>query len=310
MDAASQQKILGYFIEEAKEHLETLEQGILELSEVVDDTERVNELFRAAHSVKGGAAMLGYTSIQKTAHRLEDAFKVFKDNTITVDETLKSLFLNAYDVLQELLEKLQSPFGLQEEEIEKIMAEADPQFSELQKYLDRLAVSDNRNPVVSPEVAPPPLTPAPMGSPTATGFSFGPQVRGLLQQMLGLFRQDATPECRQQLQKLCIELAKLNKKAKPWQKLLKASHKAIANPAHRFSTLAPIVLKSIKEAADHLERNEPERISLPTDLKNLAIAQLPYILIPTEPKEAAQILNSAFSEAQLAQLVQALKHRA
>ncbi|WP_339367278.1 Hpt domain-containing protein, partial [Picosynechococcus sp. PCC 7002] len=56
MDAASQQKILGYFIEEAKEHLETLEQGILELSEVVDDTERVNELFRAAHSVKGGAA--------------------------------------------------------------------------------------------------------------------------------------------------------------------------------------------------------------------------------------------------------------
>lgn len=63
--------------------------------------------------------MLGYTSIQKTAHRLEDAFKVFKDNTITVDETLKSLFLNAYDVLQELLEKLQSPFGLQEEEIEK-----------------------------------------------------------------------------------------------------------------------------------------------------------------------------------------------
>ncbi|AMA08845.1 Hpt domain-containing protein [Picosynechococcus sp. PCC 73109] len=310
MDAASQQKILGYFIEEAKEHLETLEQGILELSEVVDDTERVNELFRAAHSVKGGAAMLGYTSIQKTAHRLEDAFKVFKDNTITVDETLKSLFLNAYDVLQELLEKLQSPFGLQEEEIEKIMGEADPQFSELQKYLDRLAVSDNRDPVVSPEVSPPPATPAPSRSPAAMGLPFGQQVRELLQQMLGLFRQDATPECRQQLQKLCIELAKLNKKVKSWQQLLKASHKAIANPAHRFSTLAPIVLKSIKEAADHLERNEPERISLPTDLKNLAIAQLPYILIPTEPKEAAQILNSAFSEAQLAQLVQALKHRA
>ena len=309
MDAASQQKILGYFIEEAKEHLETLEQGILELSEVVDDTERVNELFRAAHSVKGGAAMLGYTSIQKTAHRLEDAFKVFKDNTITVDETLKSLFLSAYDVLQELLEKLQSPFGLQEEEIEKIMAEADPQFSELQKYLDRLAVSDNHSAVSSPEVSPP-VTPAPTGSPAAPEPSFGPQVRGLLQQMLGLFRQDATPESRQRLQKLCIELAKLNKKAKSWQKLLKASHKAIANPAHRFSTLAPIVIKSIKEAADHLERNEPERISLPTDLKNLAIAQLPYILIPTEPKEAAQILNSAFSEAQLAQLVQALKHRA
>lgn len=316
MDAASQQKILGYFIEEAKEHLETLEQGILELSEVVNDTERVNELFRAAHSVKGGAAMLGYTSIQKTAHRLEDAFKIFKDHHIAVDETLKSLFLSAYDVLQELLEKLQSPFGLQEEEIGKIMAEADPQFSELQSYLDRLVSSPLEPERVLPQKPPAmPVAPTPpVATPprvTAPGDpAFGKQIRELLRQMLSLFRQEATPEQRQKLQKLCIELAKLNKKAKPWQQVLKASHKAIANPAHSFQTLAPIVIKGIKEAADLLEQKAPEKIIIPTDLKNLAIAQLPYILIPTEPKEAAQILNRAFSEAQLAQLVQALKHRA
>ncbi|MBV5261160.1 histidine kinase [Synechococcus moorigangaii CMS01] len=306
MDAASQQKILGYFIEEAKEHLETLEQGILELSEVVGDTERVNELFRAAHSVKGGAAMLGYTSIQKTAHRLEDAFKVFKDKPIAVDETLKSLFLNAYDVLQELLEKLQSPFGLQEEEIDKIMAEADPQFIDLQSYLDRLADgSQVAPPVARPAAAPKKVTPA-----APPSVPFAQQVRHILQDMLDLFREAETPANRQALQRHCIELAKLNKSAKAWQQLLKASHKAIANPAHRFPTLAPIVLKSVKEAADHLEQQAPERITLPTDLKNLAIAQLPYILIPTEPKEAAQILNRAFSKAQLAQLVQALQHRA
>ncbi|CCQ55834.1 Signal transduction histidine kinase CheA [Crocosphaera watsonii WH 0005] len=50
-----QQKILGYFIEEAKEHLETLETGLLELSAVVEDQERLNEMFRAAHSIKGGS---------------------------------------------------------------------------------------------------------------------------------------------------------------------------------------------------------------------------------------------------------------
>ncbi|MEB3224270.1 MAG: Hpt domain-containing protein [Synechococcus sp.] len=311
MDAASQQKILGYFIEEAKEHLETLEQGILDLAEVVDDAERVNELFRAAHSVKGGAAMLGYTSIQKTAHRLEDAFKIFKENTIPVDETLKSLFLSAYDVLQELLEKLQSPFGLQEEETEKIMAEADPQFTELQHYLDRLA---NGQAEPTPAAKPVPhsqvVVPSPAVPVAAVGAAFGQQTRKLLQQMLDVFRQEETPEHRQKLQKYCIELAKLNKQTKPWQQVLKASHKAIANPAHHFSTLAPVIIKGIKEAADHLEHNESGRITLSTDLKNLAIAPLPYILIPTEPKEAAQILNRAFSEAQLAQLVQALKHRA
>lgn len=317
MDAASQQKILGYFIEEAKEHLETLEQGILELAEVVDDSERVNELFRAAHSVKGGAAMLGYTSIQKTAHRLEDAFKVFKENPIPVDENLKSLFLNAYDVLNELLEKLQSPFGLQEEETDKIMTEADPQFTELQRYLARLAnggdgvtAPPTMAPAIPSPVPPAVKPPAPSTTAASGDSSFGPQTRKLLQQMLEVFRQEEIPEHRQELQKYCIELAKLNRQVKPWQQVLKASHKAIANPAHSFPTLAPVIIKGIKEAADYLERNEFERINISADLKNLAISPLPYILIPTEPKEAAQILNRAFSDAQLAQLLQALKHRA
>ena len=54
-----QQRIMGYFIEEAREHLQTIEQGVLNLEDVLNDSESVNELFRAAHSIKGGAAMLG-----------------------------------------------------------------------------------------------------------------------------------------------------------------------------------------------------------------------------------------------------------
>ena len=63
MDSANTQKILGYFIEEAKEHLETLEKGIVDLANMANDTEQINEMFRAAHSVKGGAAMLGLSLI-------------------------------------------------------------------------------------------------------------------------------------------------------------------------------------------------------------------------------------------------------
>lgn len=295
MDAASQQKILGYFIEEAKEHLETLEQGILELAEVINDAERVNELFRAAHSVKGGAAMLGYTSIQKTAHRLEDAFKIFKENKIVVDEHLKSLFLNAYDVLSDLLEKLQSPFGLHEEDAQKVMAAADPQFVELQSYLDKL-VNGDVTPVASPPAAvAPPVVP------------LGEQLRHLLRQMLTLFKQDATANNRQQLQKICIELAKLDQETKEWQTILKAAHKAIANPGHTFDILAPVIIKAIKEAGDHLELNEKDKIALSTDLKTLAIAKTPQILVPIEPKDAAKTLVKAFSKKQLSQLVQLLR---
>ena len=55
-----EQRILGYFIDEAKDHLNTIEQGLMNLQETLQDTEMVNEVFRAAHSIKGGAAMLGH----------------------------------------------------------------------------------------------------------------------------------------------------------------------------------------------------------------------------------------------------------
>jgi chemotaxis protein histidine kinase CheA len=100
LDYANARKILGIFIEEAKEHLQTLERGILDLGNLVNDTEQINEMFRAAHSIKGGAAILGYSSIQKTAHRLEDAFKILKENPIQVDQKLEYLFLKGYDLLK------------------------------------------------------------------------------------------------------------------------------------------------------------------------------------------------------------------
>ncbi|MCY7321030.1 MAG: Hpt domain-containing protein, partial [Phormidesmis sp. CAN_BIN36] len=83
----------GYFIEEARDHLNTIEQGLLNLQATIEDPEMVNEVFRAAHSIKGGAAMLGLGSIQQVAHRLEDHFKLLKETSIRVDQKLESLFL-------------------------------------------------------------------------------------------------------------------------------------------------------------------------------------------------------------------------
>jgi len=305
VDAASQQKILGYFIEEAKEHLETIEQGILELSDVIHDSERVNELFRAAHSVKGGAAMLGYTSIQKTAHRLEDAFKIFKDNEdIQVDQQLESCFLSANDVLSELIEKLQSPFGLQEADGKKIVAAAEPQFVALQQYLDQLVHGGEV--ATKPQPTPAPKASAPAAKVSANSMPLGEQLRNSLRQMLDIFKQEDTPAHRQQLQKVCVDLAKLDKETKAWQTLLKAAHKAIANQSHSFNLLAPVVIQELKYAGDQLELDEKDQISLSPELKNLAIAKVPQILLSVEPKHAAQTIVKAFNKKQIAQLIKIL----
>ena len=102
----NKQQIIHYFIEEAQEHLETVEQGLLDLTEVISDAERVNEMFRAAHSIKGGAAMLGFEGIQSTAHKLEDCFKILRDHPVPIDRKLETLFLKGYDALKALVEEL------------------------------------------------------------------------------------------------------------------------------------------------------------------------------------------------------------
>ena len=279
-----QQKILGYFIEEAKEHLETLETGLLELSAVVEDQERLNEMFRAAHSIKGGAAMLGYSSIKKIAHRLEDSFKILRENKITTDQKLESLFLKGYDVLQSLIEKLQGTFGLNPEEANKIVEEAEPFFKELQAYLTKIL--DNEDSSSNEDV-----------------FA---QVRALLTEMLSLFQKKANTKSRQSLQKLCGQLGQLFPKVKSWQDLTQTASSAIGNPQHSYATLAPVIIKELKQNSDYIELKQENKVNTGDALEQLAEAQLPYILVSLDPHHIAETLRKVLNSQQLSNLAQAL----
>lgn len=291
LDNANTQKILGFFIEESKEHLETIEQGILNLSATANDAEQVNELFRAAHSIKGGAAMLGYSRIQKTAHRLEDAFKVLREHRITIDQKLESLLLKSYDALNELIEKLQSPFGLRDDDAEAIIRQVEPTFGELQSHLASL------------------LTPSGMteNSPKEKTVDWGTRVRDLLKQMLQLFKQEASIANRQQLQNICTQLIQLAPHDSGWQKLVKMAQTAIANPKHSYHTLAPVIIKELKLASDLIELGQNQRITFSTELQYLEKAKLPQVLITLEPKSVANTLLQLFNQQQVSQVIQLLQ---
>ncbi|HAC62570.1 MAG TPA: histidine kinase [Cyanothece sp. UBA12306] len=280
-----QQKILGYFIEEAKEYLEILERGILELSFVVEDQERVNEMFRAAHSIKGGSAMLGYNSIQTIAHRLEDAFKILRENRVPVDQKLESLFLKSYDILQNLIEKLQSPLGLNTDEAEAIVQSTEPTFVELQNYLNQLLVEENA---------------------TETLSDISTEVKSILKQMLALFKQKSTSETRKNLQELCDQLLQIAPQEKNWQTLVKTCSKAISNTQNNYRTIAPVVIKELKIGVDLIELNREEDITISHGLAQLAAAKMPQVLIALDPQIVANTLRQVFNQQQVSQLVQLL----
>lgn len=294
-----QQKILGYFIEEAQEHLETLERGILDLGKVVQDSEQVNEMFRAAHSIKGGAAMLGYTSIQKTAHRLEDAFKVLKEHQLPVDQKLESLFLNGYDVLHDLVEKLQSPTGLQPEEADSIVDGAAYQFEELQNYLNYLLTQGSATSTQT-------MAAKSTNAGTFNESDVPEEIKVLLHKMLHLFKQEPSATSREKLQEYCTRLGRLAPKQENWQHLLSLSKQAIANPLHSYRTLAPVVLKDLKQGYDCFVLAKPENIRVSDGLKKLASSQVAQVLIPAEPAAAATILMKVFNDTQLRQLIKNL----
>ncbi|MBL1175988.1 response regulator [Pantanalinema sp. GBBB05] len=254
MQSEHQQRIMGYFIEEAKDHLNTIEQGLLNLQETLADPEMVNEVFRAAHSVKGGAAMLGLNAIQRVAHRLEDFFKILKDTPIKVDEELKSLFLRTSDALEDLLGQLQGPFGLTEDAANTTVAEVEPVFARLEQHLNKLtggmAVANESGEARIGATVSPLVTTA---SNQALQQVFQAEVPSCLRDMLQLFKQSETdPATRRQLQELCQRLIRVGEQFRlsDWNYLVAMAERAIANPENAYRTLAPIIIKDIKQAQD------------------------------------------------------------
>ena len=129
------QRIIGYFLDEAAEHLHTIEQGLLNLPNTVQTPQRVHQLIRASHSLKGGAAMLGFSSIQRIAHRVEDYLKLLRECPIAVDSRLQSLFLQVFDTLAALAHKVSKSLGLDREDANQMLSTAEPIFNELDAYL-------------------------------------------------------------------------------------------------------------------------------------------------------------------------------
>ena len=70
--------MMDLFRQEAEIHCETLTDNLLALEKNTEDPDALAALMRAAHSIKGGAAMMGFQSLSHLAHRLEDFFKVLK----------------------------------------------------------------------------------------------------------------------------------------------------------------------------------------------------------------------------------------
>jgi chemotaxis protein histidine kinase CheA/CheY-like chemotaxis protein len=135
MEPEQQQRILGFFLEESQEHLETLRIGLAELSFAVLDEERITELFRAAHSVKGGAAMLGYEGLRSVAYGLEDSLKLLKDHPDRLNSQVEQLLQEGFWGFEVLLGKLEQARELPDAVSAPVLVRTEPAFVSLKSVL-------------------------------------------------------------------------------------------------------------------------------------------------------------------------------
>lgn len=100
------QQLLAGFLDESRDLLQRCEESLNELTNTPDSQEAVNELFRAIHTVKGSAGLLGLDLLVHFVHDFENVLMAVRDGHLTLDETLIDLCYRCCDQLAVLIETI------------------------------------------------------------------------------------------------------------------------------------------------------------------------------------------------------------
>ncbi len=121
---------LEIFIDESKEHLQTMNEILLILEGDVENLSHLGEIFRIAHTLKGMSGTMGFTKVADLTHKMENVLDLVRNRVLKVDSTIVDILFECFDALEEYIENL-----------EKTGKEGDLDSSELGKKLTLIAES-------------------------------------------------------------------------------------------------------------------------------------------------------------------------
>lgn len=112
---------LEIFIDETKEHLQSLNDQVLIMEQDPENIDTVNEIFRAAHSLKGMAGTMGFKRMQKLTHDLENVFSEIRNGKISVTPDIVDIVFKCLDALENYLANIQESADEGTEDNEEII---------------------------------------------------------------------------------------------------------------------------------------------------------------------------------------------
>lgn len=113
---------LEIFISETKEHLQNLNDQLLILEKEPENEDTINEIFRAAHSLKGMAGTMGYKKMQELTHNMENVFSEIRAGNQKVEDSLVDILFEGLDALEVYLSEIEQTGKEGEKEYKEIIA--------------------------------------------------------------------------------------------------------------------------------------------------------------------------------------------
>lgn len=188
-------EIRHQFLDEAQEYLYSLDAAILGLADNRIDVQEINAALRAAHSIKGGAGLMGFEVLSNLAHRLEDSFKVLKvQKSVVTDANLENLLLSAISCLRHVIECDRQMAAISPEWLAE---QAEPIFAQLHEILGEPQDEDAHS-VLSPE-----------DGQDIIPILFETEVEGCLQRLEAVLEDPKQPCLQEEVMILAQELAGL-----------------------------------------------------------------------------------------------------
>ncbi|WP_315109150.1 chemotaxis protein CheA [Clostridium intestinale] len=98
---------LSMFLEESFDNLQMLNESLLELEQNPGDMDKLNEIFRVAHTIKGMAATLGFTNVAELTHKMEDVLSKFREGELKVTQNVVTVLFACLDTLEKMINNIQ-----------------------------------------------------------------------------------------------------------------------------------------------------------------------------------------------------------
>lgn len=94
---------MSLFVEESREHLQNMNDSLLNLEKDISNMSLINEIFRVAHTLKGMSGTMGFTGMADLTHEMENVLDGVRSNKINITEEIIDILFECFDVLDELV---------------------------------------------------------------------------------------------------------------------------------------------------------------------------------------------------------------